>query len=392
MKQPAAEVSGVSSLSDADRERDVNQVVVLSPPQAASGRGFPPLRPPRNCSPSPKQSDEAEEEALEDKNLVELLQKASRVIKDERARSAALQQELDELRISNSALSFTRELQKENQRLKKELMSLHKQIDQMQLLNYPLGPLREVEQEDQQQQQQQQQKKSSGSPPPSRGDSVSSKRSAMKTPLTHCTLNMVPGKNYSDAQHTKKQTVSLQRQRLLAPRDNSGGRESTEQQQRRSPSVVRRATPSLAPPTVPPTEKEEAVAPRSRSKHVAAEDLWRAGASCGSGTEYSVAMITRLRRAMAPPPTKEQLGEVIHAMVQEIVRDTRRRGINLQMTRQSPCVYHFGYRGIHARRGKSAATRVVHLSIDSGQLTVKVGGGHENFLDYLERYRSSSAV
>ncbi|RNC54727.1 putative myosin heavy chain [Trypanosoma cruzi] len=103
-------------------------------------------------------------------------------------------------------------------------------------------------------------------------------------------------------------------------------------------------------------------------------------------------MITRLRRAMAPPPTKEQLGEVIHAMVQEIVRDARRRGIGLKLTRQAPCVYLFELRGAASKKGKGDTARVVHLSIDSGRLSVKVGGGHENLLEYIERYHFLSSV
>ncbi|KAG8348230.1 hypothetical protein TRVL_00932 [Trypanosoma vivax] len=103
-----------------------------------------------------------------------------------------------------------------------------------------------------------------------------------------------------------------------------------------------------------------------------------------NGSTYTASMTARLRRAMAPPPPKEQLGEVIHAMVGEIVRDARRRGVDLQMIRQSPCVYTCVYR-IARKSGSKTASRVLNLSIDSARLTVRSGGGNVNIFEFLER-------
>jgi hypothetical protein len=88
--------------------------------------------------------------------------------------------------------------------------------------------------------------------------------------------------------------------------------------------------------------------------------------------DYNDMMINRLRRAMAPPPTKEQLGEVVHAMVTEMVRQLNVQGVSVPLKRVDHCQYQLN-------------KRKLHLTVDSGRLVVKAGGGHVDLLEFLER-------
>ena len=92
-------------------------------------------------------------------------------------------------------------------------------------------------------------------------------------------------------------------------------------------------------------------------------------------TSYQDVMIHRMRRAMAPQPTKEQIGEVAHAMLLQLGRELSRRGVTLLIKKLEPCVYTFG-----------TDKKRVHVSIDSGRLVAKLGGGHVDLLEYLERH------
>ncbi|KAF5220397.1 hypothetical protein TcYC6_0024690 [Trypanosoma cruzi] len=418
------EISALSFPSEVEKEEGIQQLTVISPQlntaakcDANSGDssqkqpddfGVPPL-----CPIPSGGGSSAKAEVAQERHLVELLHKASQVIKEERARSANLQQELNELRQSSSAQLVTQQIQNENRELKRELLSLHNQMDKAQA--YDLQPRRQVGKK-----KDQRSVRSGSLPSMERGtDSVTSRPSASRTPFTPLTANTDAGGSYSDAQHRKRQAVSLQRRQLLAPSESSRERGSSGSQQIQEPPsspqkqqqeernqktkqqyvAKKRASSSLSNlPFVPqkqlPNDKKEEVLvlPQSLLKSPAAEEIWQANASYNRETAYSLGMITRLRRAMAPPPTKEQLGEVIHAMVQEIVRDALRRGIGLKLTRQAPCVYLFELRGAISKKGKGDTARVVHLSIDSGRLSVKVGGGHENLLEYIERYHSLSSV
>lgn len=91
-----------------------------------------------------------------------------------------------------------------------------------------------------------------------------------------------------------------------------------------------------------------------------------------SQKNYNDMMITRLRRAIAPPPTKEQMGEVVHAMVRELKKQLWNHGADLPMKRLDHCVYQCG-------------RRKLHLTVDSGRLVVKSGGGHVDLLEHIER-------
>ena len=84
--------------------------------------------------------------------------------------------------------------------------------------------------------------------------------------------------------------------------------------------------------------------------------------------------LNRLRRSMAPPPTKEQLDEVIKAMVAEMQSQLGRKGLRLPMRRVKECCYESGKRRFN-------------LSVDSNRLMVKCGGGNVDFLEYVDRHR-----
>jgi hypothetical protein len=95
---------------------------------------------------------------------------------------------------------------------------------------------------------------------------------------------------------------------------------------------------------------------------------------------YNDVMIHRLRRALAPQPTKEQLGEVVHAMVVEMGKQLKLRGALLNMKKLDHGVYNVNDK------------KKIHLTIDSGRLVVKCGGGHVDFLEFLERNRLCTKV
>ncbi|ORC85462.1 putative protein kinase [Trypanosoma theileri] len=363
------------------------------------GCGVPPLSPASLGSPLTRQPEATVLEAAQEQRLIELLHKASQTIKEERARSAALRQELEELRQSTATLSTMQKLQQENQQLRKQLASMNRQLELSQSHN-PQTKQKDGEKE----REEQQQSGKSRSLSASRGDSTSSKRSSVKAPLTPLATNTgtYMKKSYSDVEHTKQRAMSLQRHSQLSQSDGSRSHSMTgtqtqkqqqqeeKQQQQRSPSAFKCASQPTVPKTVSSSFRDDDnynYNDNATNDHAVSNNKWHSVVPRNGETTYNSEMITRLRRALAPPPTKEQLGEVIHAMVQEIVRDTRRRGLDLYMKRQAPCVYQCTFGNDNTQKGKGVAARVVHLSIDSGRLTVKMGGGHVNFLDYLERNR-----
>lgn len=90
-------------------------------------------------------------------------------------------------------------------------------------------------------------------------------------------------------------------------------------------------------------------------------------------TSYSDAMVGRLRRAVAPPPTREQMAALVDAMVAAIQPEFDRRGLGVEFIKVGKCLYQVGRRRLN-------------LSVDSGRLVVKSGGGHTELLEYIERY------
>lgn len=154
----------------------------------------------------------------------------------------------------------------------------------------------------------------------------------------------------------------------------------------------------------------------------------------------STAMINRLRRALAPSPTIQQLGDVVDAMVSALLKDIREREATgarrrapgdrcyFELERVRLCTYRLVYGVEHAvkallsqrkqpptssrltvvpHRGlltyvptgreeggphamsltAGCQQRLLHFSIDSGALCVRSGGGSIDFLEYLERRR-----
>ena len=90
-------------------------------------------------------------------------------------------------------------------------------------------------------------------------------------------------------------------------------------------------------------------------------------------TSYSDAMVSRLRRAVAPPPTREQMAALVDAMVTAIQPEFDRRGLGVEFVKVGKCLYQVGRRRLN-------------LTVDSGRLVVKSGGGHTELLEYIERY------
>lgn len=367
MAHAGAEVSCVSLTSGTGRD-DVGRQPVMFSPQLASDEG-----------------DGAAREA----HLVGLLQRATQAIKDERAHVAALQREVDDLRQSEVAQPLVVQLQQENRKLKSQIVLLRRQLRQRQG-----DELRKSEQNEKGgAHEHEKTPKRNGLLSVDRCDSGSLRHSRARASLASVTTTTAASGCYSDAQHTKRQSLSLQRHQLLAPGERREEREDSAV----SPRVhwgqrSRHQQKEQRQDNSPAAREPPVVRTQRLSNSAREEDAWRATAPHSREGAYSVGMITRLRRAMAPQPTKEQLGEVIHAMVVEVLRDARRRGLNLNLTRQAPCVYVCEYSGAHAKKGRRVISRVVHLSIDSGRLAVKVGAGHENFLEYLERHCSGSIV
>jgi hypothetical protein len=189
-----------------------------------------------------------------------------------------------------------------------------------------------------------------------------------------------------------------------------------------------------------------AVCPLERSKANEGErddtaDGLRCDGETASCSPTAQAMACRLRRALAPRPAGAVVGDIIHTMVTALQKDVQakltdqyasaplRRLRGFAMVRLRPCVYRLLY-GVPAevkaaarspstagsaslRRSLSPPSAtpyrhhyllyhtthespqaaspsnlhavVVHLTIDSGTLRVMRGGGHVNFVEYLER-------
>jgi hypothetical protein len=142
----------------------------------------------------------------------------------------------------------------------------------------------------------------------------------------------------------------------------------------RAPTKARHVDPSAAAPLA-----RAHSAPRSAS---ATADhpggIAREAAVAAEERRFNDMMLSRLRRAIAPPPTREQMAEVVHAMVQELVKSASRNGLRIDLKKVGPCLYECGA-GAHKRR--------LHLSVDSRRLVVKCGGGHVDINEFIQRNR-----
>jgi hypothetical protein len=83
-------------------------------------------------------------------------------------------------------------------------------------------------------------------------------------------------------------------------------------------------------------------------------------------------LIHRMIRALSPPPTVSQMGKLVDSMVKELIRNLQLRGVDLPMRKVTNCVYL-----INNKR--------LNLAVISDKLVVKVGGGHQDFLEYLNK-------
>lgn len=175
---------------------------------------------------------------------------------------------------------------------------------------------------------------------------------------------VLSGKSMTNASPQKRsQSAGNQRSQLHMSADRKGQQPSP-QHYADPHDGSRQPIPVMLSPT-----KEKTSPPRATQASSAPSDRIH--------QQYNDVMISRLRRAMAPQPTKEQLGEVVHAMVSELVRQMRLRGQLLSMKRLDHGVYQL-------------EKKKIHLTVDSGKLVVKCGGGHVDFLEYLERGKQVS--
>lgn len=158
-------------------------------------------------------------------------------------------------------------------------------------------------------------------------------------------------------------------------------------------------------------------------------------------TPAEAGMIARLRRAVAPPPTKYQIDEVVEAMIGEMRKELRKKLCTktldwppvqkslenaseffympwtIQIEKENVCAYRFLVGPeesvntvieirrkrpgcsvdsilLDNQRARQDGQRVpkldvkhflVHLTVDSGKLSVVKGGGHTDLLIFLER-------
>jgi hypothetical protein len=152
---------------------------------------------------------------------------------------------------------------------------------------------------------------------------------------------------------------------------NSGARQSPV---KRSRSSENKRVLMMTQPTPAPQPLQRTMTTPSRSAS-AAGTVQREAANAAEERHFNDMMLSRLRRAIAPPPTKEQMAEVVHAMVVELVRSAARNGLRLDLKRLAPCLYECG--------GK----RRLHLTVDSRRLVVKCGGGHVDINEFIQRNR-----
>nr|CCC92838.1 conserved hypothetical protein [Trypanosoma congolense IL3000] len=280
-----------------------------------------------------------------EKYVLQLLQRASQAIKDERVRSQILKKQLEELRQSGVTPANVENLKKENKKLIDELMFL-------------CGNL-------------------------SKEDFVRG--------LSERDDNTVPMETRKN-QRRSKSTFASRLSDGTTPQcttlgASSVGRGATFRKTGGPTGSVPSTTPRCSPlqPSVSRQSSNQKAGTMFRAPETV-DNPWAITPIEAGALRYAVKRIKRLRRAMVPQPSKEQLGQVIHAMVEELVRDAYRRGKDLQMHQKAPCVYVCTYSPNRQRKIGSTATRVMHLSIDNGRLTVKMGGGHVNLLDFLEKH------
>ena len=120
------------------------------------------------------------------------------------------------------------------------------------------------------------------------------------------------------------------------------------------------------------TMRQHTSPPRAERESAAQAQADAEAQAAASAKHYNDLMMSRLRRAVAPPPTKEQLAAVVDAMMKELMSSLQKHGARLPAKKSGACAYQIG-------------RRMVHLAVDSGRLVVKSGGGHVDLLEFIER-------
>lgn len=321
-----------------------------------------------------------------ERKLTQLLSRASETIKKERSRIASLEMENDSLRqqlsqaVRGAASSSASEAQTPAVVLRTKLMDLALEnfvaVEEIARLRRRVEELEEA------------------AAASATASSQPSSRPASRPRRSHSEHK--PVQRYSDASHERRQHDHLHQPvpAAEAPRATSPPRSQRLPPPNHSFDAIK-STKLAHPPPSPPRERtpvKTTGAPHSTaasSVNPGATVVYAAsapppsvtnakGVAASSATAapvpYNDMMLQRLRRAVAPPPTKEQLGEVVHAMVKEMSKFLKSHGTVLDLKRVDHCVY-------------QVRDRKLNLTVDSGRLVVKCGGGHVDLLEYLERNR-----
>ena len=139
------------------------------------------------------------------------------------------------------------------------------------------------------------------------------------------------------------------------------------------------AEPRVSMQTVESAARSTSVV-KKKKKIVLNDAAAAEAAAAAAEKEYNELMLNRLRRAVAPPPTKAQIAAVVDAMMNELCSRLHQHNAKLPAAKVGPAVYQLG-------SGANHKMRVVHLAVDSGRLVVKSGGGHIDLLEYIERHK-----
>eukprot|EP01012_Entosiphon_sulcatum_P059029 TRINITY_DN83295_c0_g1_i1.p1 TRINITY_DN83295_c0_g1~~TRINITY_DN83295_c0_g1_i1.p1 ORF type:complete len:330 (-),score=44.46 TRINITY_DN83295_c0_g1_i1:8-997(-) len=83
----------------------------------------------------------------------------------------------------------------------------------------------------------------------------------------------------------------------------------------------------------------------------------------------------RMLRALSPPPSKGQAATLVDEMAQQLVTELKALGVSLPLKKVKPAVYELG-------------NKRVNLVVHSDRLSIRLGGGHEDFLQYLVKSKA----
>lgn len=343
---------------------------------------------PRTASPRPMQNTVASPHSKE-RHLMDLLAKAAAEIRAERRKVKELLADNERLQAElREAKARRPSSQPRSDVAGKEAAELRRRNDDLAAMGAAQAQenakLREHVKELTQRCREQQRALASGGPHPAPRSRTSSpgsyaQRQQHPSPDHHDHHERRPAsRNHSAAPIVRSPPRSV-RSAVPAQQHHFDAMESVRETRRSSPQRVARSSsaPKAAAARGPSPKAVKMVLTQASPNHSANSSaaVKREAVDAASQRNYNDVMLSRLRRAIAPPPTKEQLAEVVHAMVSELGAALKRHGTTLPLQKAGPCVY--------TLNGK----KKLHLGVDSSRLVVKCGGGHVDLMEYLERNR-----